>query len=439
MGADSTTVSAPPHISPGAGAIAEPKERSASIPQLSRAKRISFACALLLLLVGFFEGLSALYLNFFAANPRSLATRNVPWHVYEPYRNHALGPNYAFEGRVHDAQGFRRTSDVSKAKPPNTYRVFLMGGSAAYGLSSGPPFPPVIITNEQTIDYKLERLLQPLFPDKHIEVINAAVTAYWTHHHLIYLHEKLLDYDPDLVIFLDGINDYYHDRPDHQQFGSYQYSMTLAVDTLNTPTLNDNLRTFLSWGKQYSNAVFVLHHAAETLLGWNVLPEDPCNTEEVPPERLNAEFAAQYETIARRTWVRTLRSILMLLNDNGVAAITTLQPELIFPQTHGLSAGDQNLLEVELSYRPRFYAEKKAFLRPHARDLAASTASDLGATFVDLTDVFDPDAQYFVDYCHLSEAGADRVAHVLLPVVKAKIEQSGAARAGATALSGPHT
>ena len=419
------------------GAIVTPQAPSESIPQLSRSKRIAFTCALLLLLLGLCEGLSAVYLNFFAANPRSLATRNVPWHVYEPYRNHALGPNYEFEGRVHNAQGFRRTTDVSKVKPPNTYRIFLMGGSAAYGLSSGPPFPPVIITNDQTIDYKLEHLLQPLFPDKHIEVINAAVTAYWTHHHLIYLHETLLDYDPDLVIFLDGINDYYHDRPDHRQFGSYQYSMTLAVGTLNTPTLNDSLRTFLSWGKQYSNAVFVLHHAAEKLLGWDVLPEDPCNTEVVPPERLNAEFAAQYEAIARRTWVRTLRSILMLLKDNGVAAITTLQPELIFPQARGLSAGDQRLLEVELSYRPRFYAEKKDFLRPHARDLAASTAQNLGATFVDLTDVFDPDAQYFVDYCHLSEAGADRVARVLLPVVKAKIEQPLMTRARAGGPSGP--
>jgi lysophospholipase L1-like esterase len=429
-------MTAPPHISPHAAAIVTAPAPPESIPRLSRSKRIAFTSVLLLLLFGLCEGFSALYLNFFAANPRSLAARNVSWHVYEPYRNHALGPNYQLEGRVHDAQGFRRADDVSKIKPPNTYRIFLMGGSAAYGLSSGPPFPPVIITNDQTIDYKLEHLLQPLFPDKHIEVINAAVTAYWTHHHLIYLHETLLDYDPDLVIFLDGINDYYHDRPDHQQFGSYQYSMTLAVDTLNAPTLNDSLRTFLGWGKQYSNAVFMLYHGAERLLGWNVLPEDPCNTEIVPPERLNAEFAAQYEAIARRTWVRTLRSILMLLNDNRVAAITTLQPELIFPQTRGLSVGDQRLLEVELSYRPQFYAEKKAFLRPRARELAASTARDLGATFVDLTDAFDRQAQYFVDYCHLSEAGADRVARVLLPVVKARMDQTVAARTSADGPSG---
>jgi lysophospholipase L1-like esterase len=393
-------------------------------PTLSLWKRTLFSAIAICLLGLFLEGIAALYLNVLAANPRSLAIRNIPWHVYEPYRNHALGPGWSSLGRVHNSQGFRRTTDVARDKPPNTYRIFLMGGSAAYGLSSGAPFPPVVITNDQTIDAKLEHMLQPLFPDRKIEVINAAVTAYWTHHHLIYLEETLLDYHPDLIIFLDGINDYYHDQPDHTQFGSYRYSMTLAVDTLNTPTAAQVLQVFMNWGKQHSNFLFVANEGLTRLFGWDQAPEDPCNTEVVPPERLNAEFAQQYESIADRTWVRTLRSILMLLNDNHIQAITTLQPELIFPQTQGSSDGDRHLLDIELGYRPRYYAEKKAFLRPIARRLAAQSAEELGATFVDLTDVFDAKGQYFIDYCHLSEAGAQRVAEQLLPIVRERIERS---------------
>jgi lysophospholipase L1-like esterase len=391
---------------------------------LSPGKRRLFAIVALCLFAAFLEGMAALYLNVFADNPRPLSIRNIPWHVYEPYRNHALGPGWNSLGRVHDKQGFRRAADVAREKPPNGYRIFLMGGSAAYGLSAGAPFPPVIITNDQTIDAKLERMLQPLFPDRPIEVINAAVTAYWTHHHLIYLEETLLDYQPDLIIFLDGINDYYHDRPDHRQFDSYRYSMTLAVDSLNSPTSSQVLQFFLNWGKQHSNFLFVANEGLTRLLGWDRAPEDPCNTEVVPPEQLNADFARQFESIANRTWVRTLRSILMVLNDNHVQAITTLQPELIFRQTQGSSGGDKDLLEVELGYRPRYYAEKKEFLRPIARRLAAQTGEEFGATFVDLTDVFDQNAQYFIDYCHLSEAGAQRIAEQLLPVVREKIARS---------------
>ncbi|HSQ00671.1 MAG TPA: GDSL-type esterase/lipase family protein [Candidatus Dormibacteraeota bacterium] len=388
---------------------------------LARWKRLLFAAIGLCLFAMFTEGMAALYLNFLAANPRSLAIRNIPWHRYDPYRNHALGPGWSSLGRVHNSQGFRRDTDVSQEKAPNTYRIFLMGGSAAYGLSAGAPFPPVIITNEQTIDRKLEQLLQPLFPDRQIEVINAAVTAYWTHHHLIYLHEALLDYHPDLIIFLDGINDYYHDQPDHRQFDSYRYSMTLAVDTLNAPTSSQVLQVFMNWGKQHSNFLFVVNEGLTRILGWDQAPDDPCNAEVVPPDRLNAVFARQYESIARRTWVRTLRSILMTLKDNNVQVVTALQPELIFSQTMGRSEGDARLLDIERGYRPQFYAEKKAFLRPLARHLAQQTAEEFGATFVDLTDVFDADAQYYIDYCHLSEAGAERVAAQLLPIVRDKI------------------
>src|SRR5437016_4567415 len=157
----------------------------------SAVRFVALTAVLSLLLL---ELAAALYLRVFAGNPRSLAIRNEPWHVYDAYRNHALGPSWASRGRVHNRQGFRRTTDVLPDRPANGYRIFLMGGSAAYGLSAAPPFPPVEITNEQTIDAHLERQLKSLFPEMQIEVINAAVTAYWTHHHLINLHETLLDY-----------------------------------------------------------------------------------------------------------------------------------------------------------------------------------------------------------------------------------------------------
>src|SRR5574341_785286 len=126
-----------------------------------RAKSVLFHALLILIPLALVELLAATYLNFLASNPRSLAVRNIPWHVYDPYRNHAVGPGYHSQGIVHNRQGFRRTADVPRIKPANGYRIFLMGGSAAYGLSSAPPFPPVVITNEQTIDYKLEQLLRP--------------------------------------------------------------------------------------------------------------------------------------------------------------------------------------------------------------------------------------------------------------------------------------
>ena len=54
-----------------------------------------------------------------------------------------------------------------------------------------------------------------------VEIINAAVAGYHTFHHLIYLNEILYEYEPDLVIFLDGHNDFYFTRPrNHWREGS---------------------------------------------------------------------------------------------------------------------------------------------------------------------------------------------------------------------------
>jgi hypothetical protein len=86
----------------------------------------------------------------------------------------------------------RRIEHVAQPEPDGTYRVFLMGGSAAYGAPAGAPFPHVSIRNDQSIDAKLEQRLRDAVPGKRVEVINAAVTAYWTQQHLIYLLEHLL-------------------------------------------------------------------------------------------------------------------------------------------------------------------------------------------------------------------------------------------------------
>src|SRR6266487_500608 len=89
-------------------------------------------------------------------------------------------------------QGFRRAADVTKKKQQNTFRVFLMGGSAAHGISSGAPYPVVHIYEDQTIDAYLERKLKQLHPDHNIEIINAAVTADQVFQHTTYILTALM-------------------------------------------------------------------------------------------------------------------------------------------------------------------------------------------------------------------------------------------------------
>ena len=83
-------------------------------------------------------------------------------------------PGYARPDIHHDAQGFRRDSDVSLEKPSNTVRIFFLGGSAAYGTEGqyrdlDPEWQKLY--NRDLIDVYLQSLLQTRHPERHWEVI----------------------------------------------------------------------------------------------------------------------------------------------------------------------------------------------------------------------------------------------------------------------------
>lgn len=175
-------------------------------------------------------------------------------HLYEfdfdPYKNILPARNYVdVRGVRHNSQGFRRDSVVSKAKPEGTYRIFLMGGSTAYGIGGlwkhlQRDF--AVIDNSETIDSHLERTLAAAMPGQRFEVINAAITSTWTHHHLIYINQTILGFDPDMVLLLDGFNDFYHTNPSHDQFEGYTYNLESRI-IMGEPTLKSLARANAWW------------------------------------------------------------------------------------------------------------------------------------------------------------------------------------------------
>src|SRR4030095_13242946 len=147
-------------------------------------------------------------------------------------------------------QGFRRGSDVTKKKPQNTFRVFLMGGSVAHGISSAAPYPIVHIYEDQTIDAYLERKLKQLHPDHNIEIINAALSGYQVFQHTTYILSELLDYHPDMIIFFDGANDHYFNNPDFDYWGANIYQFWKS--RLQTPSVGGWFDYFFLWLSRFS-------------------------------------------------------------------------------------------------------------------------------------------------------------------------------------------
>jgi len=88
------------------------------------------------------------------------------------------------------------------AKPADGFRVFVLGGSSAFGFPWGArvAFPRL-----------LGDALRAAWPERSIEVVNAAAMSYGSHRLRILTHE-LLRYDPDLLILHEGHNEFVERR-----------------------------------------------------------------------------------------------------------------------------------------------------------------------------------------------------------------------------------
>ena len=84
-------------------------------------------------------------------------------------------------------------------KPTNTFRVFIVGGSAA----AGWPHPRNLASSAF-----LQAMLQDAWPKRHVEVINLGTVAVASYPVLCIMTEAL-KFDPDLIIIDAGNNEFY--------------------------------------------------------------------------------------------------------------------------------------------------------------------------------------------------------------------------------------
>ncbi|ACK68503.1 lipolytic protein G-D-S-L family [Gloeothece citriformis PCC 7424] len=128
-------------------------------------------------------------------------------------------------------QGFREQEPLPLAKPKNEFRIFILGGSTAFGQGTQK--------NEETISHKLELRLQQrvaqqtrtpekyrpdVFPffvptrqklmklpakihPKKYRVINAAIPGYTSGNSLAQFALQIFPYQPDMIVIIDGYAD----------------------------------------------------------------------------------------------------------------------------------------------------------------------------------------------------------------------------------------
>lgn len=97
---------------------------------------------------------------------------------------------------------FFNQQSFAKEKPPNTYRIFCLGGSTTYGR----PY-----NDKTSFPGWLRELLPVAERSKKWEVINAGGVSYASYR-VTQLMEELIDYQPDLFIIYTGHNEFLEER-----------------------------------------------------------------------------------------------------------------------------------------------------------------------------------------------------------------------------------
>lgn len=341
-------------------------------------------------------------------------------YEFDAYKNIQLSRNWVDTRGVvtHNAQGFRRTENVSREKPEGTFRIFLMGASTAYGL--GGLFPNVqtdhaFLDNTETIDAYLEDMLQEQLDFEGIEVINAGIPSVWTHHHLIYLNQTILGYDPDLILFLDGWNDHFFTDRSHDQFASY--AQTEQAGTIMGPATFSSLVRMNGWWIFRKSAfahvaIRAAQNANTALFGG----------ERAGPVQVD-QAVEDVQWVFERNALKMIERNALLLQHEQIPAIFFLQPILIL-ERHNLARMpkvEQELFAFMDAWREN-YEEFMLRAVPFISDRIEATVTPLGGRYVDLTDIYrDAHEQVYTDYVHLTPYGnrlvAERMAREILALV----------------------
>ncbi len=117
-----------------------------------------------------------------------------------PFLGFAPQPG-ALPGAHINRQQFRYRRDLDRPKTAGICRIFVIGGSTAFGSGAS--------TNETTVGGYLERYLneQAKAYGCRFEVVTAAACGWASTHERILVENRLLELEPDVVLALSGHND----------------------------------------------------------------------------------------------------------------------------------------------------------------------------------------------------------------------------------------
>lgn len=332
---------------------------------------------------------------------------HLPPYAWHPFLGQVHAANYVSATCVTDEQGYRNRLPIAVQKPPGEIRVLLAGGSTAAG--AGAPDGETILDSLQTAFGRAR-------PE--VRVINVAQSAFNSSQELAQTCLLLLDLEPDVLVLLDGRNDFYFaTRPDWRPHLTYR--MTRFTQWYER-TRGESLRrasvaaTLADDVRRVSKASPLLDSLAHLVIPAQVpKPGTPANA---------ADLGSQVRRAAL-IYAENVRRVALLALGSHCQLCVCLQPTL-FETRKRLSDRERRALAA-LRTGSLYYQENVTTHYPLFVSTADATLSRLAEDhqfiYRNCSGAFDdlgPEVEVFLDDGHLTPQGQAIIAKIIYEAIQ---------------------
>ena len=372
--------------------------------------------------------LSYVYPNNLSMAKRDL-TRPVSHYDYDLnpgvclVHNQPKGNRYEYANNA----GFRDPREIPLTKPDDEFRIFLTGGSTAFGLGASGQAAEVTdfyyIENRETIAHALESILNTTapIPGKKIRVYNTAVWGHAYQHLLFRYVAKLRAYKPDLVVSFDGVNEIHPISIPEKDWNYFRHGQFHGVLKQIFSYNPDGLGAYLTlWLKNNTFLVAFLWKGMEPFFametgmrmhqGAALAPEPEGAVLGMTKEQRSQMVADNVNAV-----VRVVDDYHTVLENDGVPHIIALQPMLYLSKKprHEIEKKVEALEEHKQYYDlPTDWTY--SFLVQRIRENAQNRY-----TLMDFTGYFDDTPEWvFSDWCHLTAGANYLIAKEIANIIK---------------------
>lgn len=322
--------------------------------------------------------------------------------IHRPFIEYRRPPNYHKNGVDTNSLSYRGP-EFEIEKPKNVYRILIYGGSFVWGTGA--------LKSEETISGHLERLLNADAKDgRRYEVINCGETGYQSTQEIVFLAIEGVYLQPDLVIFIDGVNDSsmgYSNLPAGypKSFDRFNELLTEAARAHDDKmfTLDDELEYLRRiratlWSVGSSEILKQLNKTMSQ-------PEGERRLDESQSALRSEEFALRHS--------HNLRIARALSKEYGFSLVAAIQPiPLFFKPLH-----PHEKEAIEAVKKTRLYLDMEDWWSKHYLDYTdrvIAEAKKQGIAMVDLRRTFEGNpAPLYTDNMHVTGDGYRVVAEAI--------------------------